>query len=101
MQARGAGVIEYIVVLGLIALAALAGFFKFSHAVRQTTLCLAAQLGLGGGGDGCGDSKGVDASANVKDAAIALQESGGMVCNNMGCAGAGGGAPGNCFAGST
>ncbi|MET0342864.1 MAG: Flp family type IVb pilin [Polyangiales bacterium] len=49
---RGAGLVEYIILIGLIALLAIAGFNQFGTAVNQKAIDLGTQvsnIGAGGG----------------------------------------------------
>lgn len=49
---RGAGLVEYIILIGLIALLAIAGFNEFGTAVNTKAIELGGQVsGIGGGGD--------------------------------------------------
>ena len=95
--ARGAGVVEYMVVLGALVLAVMAGFLAFGSAIEKATACLGSEV-LGKAD--CG--KPAVFAANPKDSVIDVSGGqasvpGDISCGPMGCKPG----SGNCFAPGT
>lgn len=98
MRGRGASVVEYLVVVGLLALGLIGAVAVFSASVRHTIDCQASRiLSLK---DSCDDGGGPVAynadATQPKGAVTPTANAKGMVCNALGCKG-----NGNCFVSGT